>query len=171
MGGIFIGVGSNIDPPSNIRKAFALLDAEVRIVNISTFYLTEPEGRPKQPPFFNGALEIETSLNPRALKVDLLLRIEVRLGRVRTADRYAARTIDLDLLLFGDLVISEPGLDVPDPEISKRPFLALPLHELAPEMVLPDSGLPIVKLAARFAHHDMTPLEKLSEELRKRYVP
>ena len=166
MGGVFIGVGSNIDPAPNIRKALALLDSAAPILNLSTFYITEPECRPGQPRFYNGALEIETDLHPRALKFDLLRNIETDLGRIRTADAHAPRTIDLDILVHKELVIREEDLVIPDPQIKERPFIALPLHELAPELVLPGSGVSLAGFAARFENHGMTPLVEFTDTLR-----
>jgi 2-amino-4-hydroxy-6-hydroxymethyldihydropteridine diphosphokinase len=168
MRGVFIGVGSNIDPAANIRRAVELLGRRVRVVRVSTFYLTAPVGRTGQPPFYNGVLEIETDLGPRELKRDHLSKIESELGRVRTADSHAPRTIDLDLIVYNDLVIAEEGLNLPDPEIPERPFLAVPLWELAPKMALPGSGLSLAKLAAAFKDHGMKPLESFTGALRRK---
>lgn len=143
----FVGVGSNIEPRRNIQAALVRLARRVRVTGVSTFYRTPALDRPDQPAFLNGVWRIETDLAPRALKLDVLRGIERSLGRVRTADRYAPRTIDLDLLLYGDLTVDEPDLRIPDPDIRKRPFIVVPLLELAPDLVMPDTGLPPARVA------------------------
>jgi len=100
MARVFVGVGSNIDPAENVPAALRLLAKEVRVVATSLFYETLPLGRPEQPAFYNGVVEIATDLPPDDLR-QLLRRIETQLGRRRSRDPYAARTIDLDLLLYG----------------------------------------------------------------------
>jgi 2-amino-4-hydroxy-6-hydroxymethyldihydropteridine diphosphokinase len=128
--GIFVAVGSNIDPESNILRGLEELALRVRITGISTFYETEPVGPPGQPPFFNGAVRIDSELPPRELKFGVLRPVEEMLGRRRGADKYAPRTLDLDLVLYGDLVIDEEGLTLPDPDLVRRPFVAVPVAEL-----------------------------------------
>ena len=165
--GVFISVGSNIDPEANVFAALERLNRKAPILRISIFYLTEPIGRPEQQPFYNGVVEVETSLEPHPLKFSVLRKIEAELGRERTEDRFAARTIDLDILLHGNRVIREQDLEIPDPEIGKRPFLALPLLELVPRLVLPGSDLELEK--ASFEDHGMKPLEEYSARLRKKW--
>ncbi len=139
----FIGVGSNLEPERNLRESLRQLASCVRVLDISTVFVTEPIGRPEQASYYNCVAAVETSFAPLALKQDVLRRIENRLGRMRGDDRYAARTIDLDLLLYGDLVVNEAGLEIPDPDILLRPFLAEGLAELAPDLVLPNTGTSI----------------------------
>jgi len=136
----FVSVGANIDPERNVVEALRLLGRSVRITGVSTFYRTKAVGRPEQQDFLNGVWTVATNLSPRSLKFDVLRDIERRLGRIRTADKYAARTIDLDVILHGDAVIDEPDLHIPDPDIRTRAFVALPLLELAPDLRLPDTG-------------------------------
>lgn len=167
MARVFIGVGSNISPEGNVRRAISLLADEVSIVGISTFYRTEAEGRPGQPPFLNGVVEVDTDVPPGELKRSILRRIEDELGRRRTEDKYAPRTIDLDVVIYDDLVLSTGDLVIPDPQIAHRPFLAIPLCELAPGLTLPGSGLRIEEAAAIHAHHSMKPLPDYTELLRK----
>lgn len=167
MARVFIGVGSNINPEENVRQALRLLGREVPIVAISTFYRTQAEGRAGQPPFYNGVVEVVTEMPPAQLKHSVLRPIEEKLGRTRGEDKYAPRTIDLDVLLYDDLVAAEKGLRIPDPQIAQRAFLAIPLCELAPELVLPDSGLPIAEIAAAFGDHKMERLSQYTELLRK----
>ncbi|CAN5208985.1 2-amino-4-hydroxy-6-hydroxymethyldihydropteridinediphosphokinase [soil metagenome] len=111
----------------------------VEIVAVSSFRETEPVGVVDQPPFLNGAVEVETSLAPRAL-LDALLRIEYELGRTRDGTRWGPRTIDLDLLVYAEEAIDEPGLRVPHPRLHERRFALEPLAELRPELVVPGAG-------------------------------
>ncbi len=143
----FIGLGSNIDPERNLKEAIRQLASAVRLQGISTVLETKPIGKPEQPSYYNCVAVVETGLPPLVLKRDVLRGIENRLGRVRGNDRYAPRTIDLDLLLYGDLSVAEPDLELPDPDIARRPFLAQGLAELAPDLVLPGTGKPIAELA------------------------
>lgn len=166
MARIYIGVGANLDPEVHIRTALRRLRATLRITGISTFYRTTPIGRPEQPPFINGVIAADTDLPPYQVKFDVLQPIEIALGRVRTADKYAARPIDLDLLLYDDLVIADDSLMLPDPEIALRPFLAVPLAELSAELVLPD-GRGLRAIAATFTDYGMIPLEVFTSALRE----
>jgi len=164
MARVFVGVGSNIDPAENVPAALRLLAKEVRVVATSLFYETLPLGRPEQPAFYNGVVEIATDLPPDDLR-QLLRRIETQLGRRRSRDPYAARTIDLDLLLYEGQVCESPP--IPDPEITERPFLALPLAELAPDLLHSGLQRPLREIAATLPHQDMKPLAELTQQLRK----
>ncbi len=163
----FIAVGSNIDPEENVRKAIRLLVSRTRVLGISTAYLTEPEGRPEQPPFYNLVVEIETELPPQELKYGVLRRIEADLGRKRTEDKWAPRRIDLDLILYNDLALETEDLTLPDPQILHRPFLAIPLGELSPDLILPGFGLSIGQVKARLKPTGMKSMHKFTELLRK----
>ncbi len=163
----FVGVGSNIEPAVNIERAISMLAREAHVKDISTVYLTEPEGRPAQPAYYNCVVEIETDLSYTDLKNRILRGIELKLGRVRTEDKYAARAIDLDLILYDEVVTESDGLTLPDPDILRRPFLAIPLHELMPGSTLPGSGLCIDDIAASFAENTMKPLAKYTKQIRK----
>ena len=166
MARAFIGIGSNIDPERNIRQALGRLSQAAHLTAISTFYREPALGRPDEPAFYNGVVAIETDLPPLRLKHDLLKRIEADLGRRRTSDKYASRTIDLDLLLYDDCVLSNNELTLPDPDILERAFVAIPLCELAPDLLLPGSGLPIGRVAERFAVEDMECLHEYTRLLR-----
>ena len=138
----YVGVGSNLgDREQTIRRAVELLDEAdgVDVVSLSTLRETEPWGPVEQPPFLNGAVSVETALEPHAL-LDVLLDVERSLGRVRAGERWGPRTIDLDVLLYGDLVVDEPGLAVPHPRLHERRFALEPLAELAPDAVVPGRG-------------------------------
>ena len=149
----YIGVGSNLgDRAAVIASATAMLAAHpaIRVVRCSALIETEPVG-PPQPTYLTGAVEIETGLVPSVLLQELL-RIERALGRVRDpAVRMGPRTVDLDLLLFGDLVIDEPGLAVPHPRMAERAFVLVPLAEIAPNAVNPRCGRTVASLVRDLA--------------------
>jgi 2-amino-4-hydroxy-6-hydroxymethyldihydropteridine diphosphokinase len=146
----FVGLGSNLgDPQAQIRRALELLGAEdgVEIMAVSSLRHTDPVGYEEQPRFLNGAVELRTTLSAREL-LERLLAIERRLGRVRSlGPRFGPRTIDLDLLLYGDGVIEEPGLVVPHPRLHERRFALEPLAELDPSLEVPGHG-PVQALLA-----------------------
>jgi len=167
MARAFIAIGSNIDPERNVRAAVRALARQVRVVALSTFYATPPLRRPEQPGFVNGMAEVETELPPRTLKFEVLRGIEAELGRVRGADRWAPRTIDLDIAIYDTLVIDEPDLRVPDPDIMERPFLAWPLAELAPELVVTGTGRSATEIAARLSSDAMEPLGQYTQSLKE----
>lgn len=167
MARAFISIGSNIDPENNVRDALLRLGSVVRIRAISTVYRTEPVGPPGQQMYYNCIVDIETGLAPRDLKFRLLRRIESELGRTRDSDKFAARAIDLDLILYDDLVMTADDLTLPDPDITRRPFLAIPLQELAPDLVLPGSGMRVSTAVSAQPRTGMTPLENYTERLRK----
>jgi 2-amino-4-hydroxy-6-hydroxymethyldihydropteridine diphosphokinase len=170
----FIGIGSNIDPANNVLAAIRILARRVNLVAVSTVYLTDALDRPEQEPYYNCVAEIGTDAQPAEVRNDLLRPVESELGRRRTEDKYAARTIDLDLILYGNLEMEAQaeGLHLPDPDILKRPFLALPLFELAPDLVLPGYGLRIADIAAALPQGGMKPLKDysllLKEEVSRR---
>jgi 2-amino-4-hydroxy-6-hydroxymethyldihydropteridine diphosphokinase len=146
-----VALGSNLgDRAATILAGLHRLDATpgIAVVLVSQLIETAPEGAPGQNPYLNGAAELRTLLTPRAL-LDALLAIERQLGRERRAEaRHGPRTLDLDLLLFGDAQISEPGLIVPHPRMHLRRFVLEPLAELAPEAVHPVLGESVRSLLA-----------------------
>lgn len=132
----YVGLGSNLgDREQLVRDAAALIGC----ARLSTIVETEPWGYEHQPRFLNAVAEVETTLEPRPFLTHLLA-IERRLGRERVGPRWGPRTIDLDLLLFGDRIVDEPGLAVPHPRLLERPFVLEPLAELAPELEIPGNG-------------------------------
>jgi 2-amino-4-hydroxy-6-hydroxymethyldihydropteridine diphosphokinase len=146
----YIGIGANLgDREGAIASAVDLLRAEegLEVLAVSALRETDPVGYVDQPRFLNGAVAVETSLTAREL-LGRLLEIERRLGRVRGEGlRFGPRTIDLDLLLYGDETIDEPGLQVPHPRLTERRFALEPLAELAPELEIPGAG-PVQALLA-----------------------
>jgi 2-amino-4-hydroxy-6-hydroxymethyldihydropteridine diphosphokinase len=147
---VFVGIGSNLGQPERqIGAALDQLAAEegVELVAVSSLCETEPVGYLDQPNFLNGVAHIETEL-PAGELLKRLLAIESRLGRVRgEGPRFGPRTIDLDLLLYGDETIDEPGLTVPHPRLAERRFALEPLAELAPGLEIPGLG-PVQALLA-----------------------
>ena len=147
---VYVGVGANVGRPrETIAAALALLDQEsgVELVAVSTLRETDPVGYEQQPRFLNGVVELETELAPREL-LARLLAIEVWLGRVRgQGPRFGPRTIDLDLLLYGDEIVDEPGLTLPHPRLHERRFVLEPLAELDPALEVPGRG-PVQALLA-----------------------
>jgi len=162
----FVSVGSNINPSANVRAAIRALALHMPVIAISTVYRTDAEGPPGQPFFYNCVVEIRTETAPQSLKTLVLRRIESDLGRRRTADKYAPRTIDLDLILYGELVLDKSGLVLPDPHIAYRSFLAIPLSELAPELKLPGTASRIADLAANLPSNTIHPLAAYTKRLR-----
>jgi 2-amino-4-hydroxy-6-hydroxymethyldihydropteridine diphosphokinase len=167
MARTFLSMGSNIEPAENIRRALEFLCRHVRVTGISTVYLTPAEGRPEQPSYYNCVVEVETQTPPVELKYAVLRPIEESLGRKRTEDKFAARTIDLDIILYDDLIMKSDDLTLPDPQIRRRAFVALPLRELSPGLRLPGSGLSIAEIAASLPQSAMKPLKDYTEILRK----
>ena len=138
----YVGVGANLgDRRATIERAIQLLreTPEIEVLAVSALRETDPVGYEDQPRFLNGALELETTLTAREL-LDALLAVERALGRTREGPRFGPRTIDLDLLVYGDERIDEPGLTVPHPRLHERPFALEPLAELAPELEIPGRG-------------------------------
>jgi 2-amino-4-hydroxy-6-hydroxymethyldihydropteridine diphosphokinase len=140
----WVALGANLgDPRTTLEAAVVALDRSegIRVLAVSPWLRTAPVGGPPgQPPFENGVLELATTLGPRAL-LDRLLAVEARFGRDRAHEvRHGPRTLDLDLLLYGDERIAEPDLEVPHPRLEERLFVLRPLAALAPGRRLPRSG-------------------------------
>jgi 2-amino-4-hydroxy-6-hydroxymethyldihydropteridine diphosphokinase len=132
----YVGLGSNMgDREALIRRAAEAIGAR----RLSSVRETEPWGYEAQPVFLNAVAELETTLTPGQL-LDHLLDVERRLGRDRVGPKWGPRTIDLDLLLYGDEVVDEPGLHVPHPFLLERLFVLEPLAELAPAQRIPGNG-------------------------------
>ena len=138
----YVGLGANLgDRERTLREAVDALGAGegIEVVAVSTLRETEPVGVGQQPRFLNGAAALDTTLESREL-LDRLLDVEQRFGRVRVPGEHGPRTLDLDLLLYGDDQIDEPGLTVPHPRLHERRFVLEPLAELAPGLVIPGLG-------------------------------
>ena len=139
----FVGLGGNLgDAVATLRSAVQALAGlpQTRLLQASNLYRTPAWGLQQQPDFINGVAMLETQLDPRAL-LEALLGVERDFGRDREAgSRWGPRTLDLDLLLYGDAVIGEPGLQVPHPHLHERAFALVPLLEIAPDILIPGQG-------------------------------
>ena len=147
----YIGMGGNLaswagTPEATLSAAALRLESLGRVTRRSSLYLTEPVGFVEQPRFVNAVAALETDLAPREL-LDGLLAIEREFGRDRAASfANGPRTLDLDILLFGDLEISEPGLEIPHPRLAERAFVLVPLNEIAPEAFVSSCGETVAQL-------------------------
>ncbi|MEZ5332786.1 MAG: 2-amino-4-hydroxy-6-hydroxymethyldihydropteridine diphosphokinase [Thermoanaerobaculia bacterium] len=150
---VVLGLGSNVEPEINLPRAVAGLAGVVEIVRLSRVYESDPVGAPGSPRFLNAALVARTGATAAQLKHDLLRPLESRLGRRRSPDPNAPREIDLDILLFGDRVVSDPArhLEIPDPALAWAAHVLLPAAEVAPDAVHPRLGVSLGRLAARIA--------------------
>ena len=148
---VFIALGSNINPEYNMREAVQRLASRCRLLAVSPVYETAPVGKTDQPNFLNAAALIETDLTAAELKTQVLQVIEQELGRgatgARTEDKNAPRTIDLDIALFGEQVLDVGSRHIPDPEIFKYPHIAVPLADLAPQQLHPETGQMLLEIA------------------------
>jgi 2-amino-4-hydroxy-6-hydroxymethyldihydropteridine diphosphokinase len=124
-------LGSNIDPARNIQKALDLLECSLQINKKSNLWVTEAVGS-DGPEFLNMAIEVETKLNADQIKSEVIFSIEKELLRIRTADKYAPRTIDIDLIVFNEIVL--------DPNLWQRLFVALPVSEILPDLTNNSTG-------------------------------
>ncbi|BED97305.1 2-amino-4-hydroxy-6-hydroxymethyldihydropteridine diphosphokinase [Escherichia fergusonii] len=143
----YIAIGSNLASPLEQVNAAVKALSEIpqsKILAVSSFYRTPPLGPQDQPDYLNAAVALETSLAPEAL-LNHTQRIELQQGRVRKAERWGPRTLDLDIMLFGNEVINTERLTVPHYDMKNRGFMLWPLFEIAPELVFPD-GLFLNKL-------------------------
>lgn len=136
----YIGLGSNLATPlQQLHSALQALNAlpHSQLIAQSSFYASDPLGPADQPRYVNAVAALDTDLSPLAL-LDALQRIELEQGRTRKAERWGPRTLDLDILLFGNLQLDEPRLTVPHYHMHARAFVLYPLAEIAPQLQLPD---------------------------------
>lgn len=144
----FVALGSNLrDPDWQVRQAIREIDEipETALVKISSLYQTAPVGIVDQPPFVNAVVQVETTLSPHDLLTHLT-EIEQRHGRVR-GEKNGPRTLDLDILLFNEWAIDDERLVTPHPRMHQRPFVLVPLLEIAPDVFIPDRGFARLLLA------------------------
>jgi 2-amino-4-hydroxy-6-hydroxymethyldihydropteridine diphosphokinase len=155
----WVGIGANLeDPRRQVETALGELAAlpSTRLVTASSRYRTPPMGPPDQPDYVNAVAELETALAPLAL-LDELQRIESAHLRQRGAERWGPRTLDLDLLLYGDARLDLPRLTVPHPGIADRAFVLVPLAEIAPDLSIPGLG-PLRRLVEKVSAAGMEKL-------------
>ena len=151
----YIALGSNLHTPrEQLKRALNALAQlpQTQLMAVSSFYRSKPLGPQDQPDYLNAAVEISTALSPLAL-LDELQRIENEQGRVRLR-RWGERTLDLDILLYGDEIIQTDRLTVPHYDMHNREFVIVPLVEIAPNLILPN-GQKLAELADRFTVHQM----------------
>lgn len=137
---VWLAIGSNLASPlQQVNAALAALAQipDTRVVTVSAFYRTPPLGPQDQPDYLNAAVALDTDLEPDVL-LDHTQRIELQQGRVRKDERWGPRTLDLDIMLFGDRVIHTPRLTVPHYDMKNRGFMLWPLFEIASELAFPD---------------------------------
>lgn len=145
----YVGLGSNLaEPVMQVRRACEALQRlpHTRYLQCSGLYLSPPMGPADQPDYINAVAAVDTALSPHQLLTELQ-RIEHDQGRTRSV-RWGARTLDLDLLLYGDRIIADARLSVPHPGLADRAFVLYPLQEIAPELEIPGQG-PLIDLVAR----------------------
>jgi 2-amino-4-hydroxy-6-hydroxymethyldihydropteridine diphosphokinase len=136
---VYLSLGSNLeDRAANLRAALAQLDTAAHLLAVSALYETQPVDVPDQPWFLNCVAAIETEMTPREL-LNLALQIEAAMGRLRVREK-GARKIDIDVVLFGDRIVDEPGLKIPHTAMHQRRFVLEPLVEIAPEVRHPVLG-------------------------------
>lgn len=164
----YIAVGSNIYPEKNLPAAMDMLAERIDLISISTFYECKALGRPDQPDYRNGVVALRTHLSPNDLIEEVLRPIETKLNRQRSHDKFAARTIDLDLILYGDQVVQANGFSLPDQDIRERAFVAIPLLELAPGLVIPDDGVRLSDLPVAAATDELKIDETLTQALKEK---
>lgn len=153
----FIGLGSNLDEPAQqLDAAIGWLQSwsGISLLAVSGYYRSAPIGPQDQPDFVNAVAEISTNLSPMQL-LSAVQEIEARQGRERS-EHWGPRTLDLDILLYGELVIREPELTIPHPQMASRAFVLAPLMDLAPEAII--DGKPISVLLETLAHQTVEPL-------------
>lgn len=136
----YIAIGSNLASPlEQVNAAVQALGdiPQSRVVALSSFYRTPPLGPQDQPDYLNAAIALKTALSAESL-LDNTQRIELQQGRVRKEERWGPRTLDLDIMLFGDAVINTDRLTVPHYDMKRRGFMLWPLFEIAPDLIFPD---------------------------------
>lgn len=149
MATAYLSLGSNLDKERNLPQAVRLLAAHGRLLAVSAIYETAPVGNPDDPTFFNAAVALETALSPLELKQQVLAAIEQCLGRQRSADPNAPRTIDIDISLYDDAILDLGKRHIPDPEILRFVHVAVPLADLAPDYRHPETGESLAAIAER----------------------
>jgi 2-amino-4-hydroxy-6-hydroxymethyldihydropteridine diphosphokinase len=146
----YLSLGSNLgDRAANLREALTQLEAAGRLLAVSAFYETQPVDLPDQPWFLNCVVAIETGKTPREL-LNFALQIEAAMGRLRLREK-GSRKIDIDVVLFGDRIVDEPGLKIPHPAMHQRRFVLEPLVEIAPEVSHPELKKTARELLAELA--------------------
>jgi 2-amino-4-hydroxy-6-hydroxymethyldihydropteridine diphosphokinase len=156
----YLSLGSNIEPELNIKSAVKILAERARLVAVSSVWETQPLGLAAQPNFLNAAAIVETGLSAAQLKQQVLAFIEQALGRVRQASKNAPRQIDIDIILFNEEVFELGQRHIPDRELFERAFVAIPLAEIAPDYIHPETGQSLREIAQQFETTSTTMLPR-----------
>jgi 2-amino-4-hydroxy-6-hydroxymethyldihydropteridine diphosphokinase len=146
----YLSLGSNIEPERNLPAAVARLTRYGGVKAVSSVWESPPVGLSDQPNFLNAVVLLETELSAPALREEAIAAIESALGRVRTENKNAPRTIDIDIMLFNRDVIQMKRRHIPDPEVMERPFVAIPLAEISPDYIHPETGQSLRDIAGQF---------------------
>lgn len=148
---VYFSLGSNLDPDLHLRNALRKIDEKYLLKSVSGIYETSPVGgKRKQSFFWNMAVGVDTDEKPESIR-KWAGNLEKMEGRVRTKDRFASRTLDVDLILWKDLVVKGKGFSLPHPDIEEKAFVLYPLLEIAPQMSLPGSERSLIELAHSFS--------------------
>lgn len=156
---VFVTLGSNLSPELNLRAAVRMLAARTAVLDVSPVYETAPVGTQPQPRYLNAAVRLATPLEAEALKTQVLLPIEDALHRIRTADKFAPRTIDLDIALFDNAVLTVGERPIPDPDILRYAHIAVPLADLAPDYRHPITGQTLREIVGALPREGMEELD------------
>ncbi|MGA2285890.1 MAG: 2-amino-4-hydroxy-6-hydroxymethyldihydropteridine diphosphokinase [Dehalococcoidia bacterium] len=159
--GVYLSLGANLgNRTANLRLALRYLSSLAPAQEVSSLYETDPVGSADQPAFYNAVCRVATGLTPEALQ-KYLKSVEFEIGR-RPAPHWAARPIDLDLLLYGQRLIDVPDLTVPHPRLAERAFVLVPLAEIAPDLRHPVLGRSIAEIAASLPEGDLTGVRRIA---------
>ncbi|HWQ46383.1 MAG TPA: 2-amino-4-hydroxy-6-hydroxymethyldihydropteridine diphosphokinase [Longilinea sp.] len=157
---VYLGLGTNLgDRNANLKAAIQSITAGSQLLSCSPVYQTKPWGYSDQPDFYNQVIKVQTSLTPLDL-LENVKSIELAIGR-QPSFRYGPRLIDIDILLFGTVILDTPSLSIPHPRLIERAFMLIPLLELDPELVHPVTGVPFAQYLAKI---DRTGTIRLPEE-------
>ena len=170
---VYIGVGSNIEPENNILTALKILQNYVIIADISPVFITSPiGGDPRQPDFMNCVIktELKKTFTPLEFKFNILRPIEKQLKRIRTEDKYMPRTIDLDILIFQDMIVENSNIKIPDPDIFNRDFLFAGLLYLEPNITVYPQNKSLISLVPNYQIDKLTINCKFTEKLWKEFL-
>lgn len=169
--GIYIGLGSNLDPEDNIRRSIPEIQSRMEILAASRFYRNpafcpEPVAEP-QPFFINGVLRVRTTADPWRFKFWILREIEQAQGRIKNPWRFSPRTLDVDLLVYNDLRLQTRSLVLPDPDIFTHPFWAVPLTELAPHLSVPGASSNLKQITEKMDVRSLVYMESLTIDIHR----
>lgn len=142
-------LGSNLEPERNLLRAAAGIAERENVLAVSSVWQSPPADRSDQPDYWNAAVLIRTAKSPAEIYSSVIVPIEQSLGRTRSADKFASRTMDIDLALYDDRVEEFSGRRLPHPDILNRSYVALPLAEISPEKIHPETGEPLRVIAGR----------------------